>query len=104
VAAGAIVNIDARIGDNTILNTGCTIDHDCVIGAHALIGPLASLCGGVTVGEGALLGAGSTVVPLGSVGDWSVVGAGAAVTGELPPRSVCAGVPARVLRTTEESS
>jgi sugar O-acyltransferase (sialic acid O-acetyltransferase NeuD family) len=101
VAAGVIVNVDAHIGANAILNTGCTIDHDCVIGDHALIGPTASLCGGVEIGEGVLLGAGSTVTPRTRVGKWSVIGAGAAVVSDLPDRSVCVGVPARVVREIE---
>lgn len=101
VAAGVIVNVDARIGADVILNTGCTVDHDCVIGSHALVGPLASLCGGVEIGGGVLLGAGVSVKPRTSVGAWSVVGAGAAVVSDLPARSVCVGVPARVVRGIE---
>jgi len=95
VAAGVIVNVHAHIGVNVILNTGCTVDHDCVVGDHSHIGPTASLCGGVDIGEGVLLGAGANVIPGVSVGSWSVVGAGAAVVSDLPPHTVCAGVPAR---------
>ncbi len=102
VAAGVVVNVEARIGANSILNTGCTIDHDCVVGDHALIGPTASLCGGVEVGEGVLLGAGASVTPRARIGEWSTVGAGAAVVSDLPPRSVCVGVPARVVRKAGE--
>lgn len=101
VAAGVIVNVDARIGTNAILNTGCTVDHDCVIGDHSLIGPRGSLCGAVEIGEGVLLGAGVNVTPGTRVGEWSVVGAGAAVVDDLPERSVCVGVPARVVRGIE---
>ena len=101
VAAGVVVNVDARIGANAILNTGCTVDHDCVISDHALIGPTASLCGAVEIGEGVLLGAGTSVTPRTTVGAWSVVGAGAAVVSDLPERSVCVGVPARVVRRIE---
>lgn len=31
VFAGVVVNVDARIGEGVILNTGCSIDHDCVL-------------------------------------------------------------------------
>lgn len=101
-AAGVIINAGARIGADSILNTGCTVDHDCVIGAHAHIGPQVALCGGVKLGEGVLLGVGACASPRASVGAWSVVGAGAAVVGELPSRSVCVGVPARVARSLDE--
>jgi sugar O-acyltransferase (sialic acid O-acetyltransferase NeuD family) len=103
VAAGAIVNPEAQVGDNVILNTGCVVEHDVTVGEHALIGPLAGLCGEAWVGSGVLLGAGVTVKPSARVGAWSTVGAGAAVVADLPPDSVCAGVPARVIRSTEES-
>lgn len=102
IAAGVIVNPEARTGENTILNTGCTVDHDCELGPHVHVGPGVNLCGAVSIGEGALIGVGACAAPGSSVGAWSVVGAGAAVVGALPERSVCTGVPARVVRSTGE--
>ena len=104
IAAGVVINTGTRIAEDCILNTGCTVDHDCIIGAHAHIGPQVALCGGVALGEGVLLGVGSCASPRASVGEWSIVGAGAAIVGELPSHSVCVGVPARVVRPTEEPS
>ncbi|NLB74776.1 MAG: acetyltransferase, partial [Firmicutes bacterium] len=49
---GAIVNAGTVVGQHAILNTGCTIDHDCKIGSYAHISPGVNLAGGVTVGEG----------------------------------------------------
>lgn len=104
VAAGVVVNVGVWIGENAVLNTGCTIDHDCRIGDHAHVGPGASLCGGVQVGSGALVGVGSSVVPCACIGEWSVVGAGAAVVGDLPAEMICTGVPARPVRAIEARS
>jgi len=101
IAAGVIVNADAVIGENAILNTGCTVDHDCVIGDHAHVAPGVNICGGCTIGDGALLGVGSCVAPGGAVGEWSTIGAGAAVLGVTDARTVCVGVPARVIRREE---
>ncbi|MDR3686676.1 MAG: NeuD/PglB/VioB family sugar acetyltransferase [Coriobacteriia bacterium] len=101
-AAGVVINTGARIGADSILNTGCSVDHDCIVGAHSHLGPQVALCGTVTLGEGVLMGVGSCASPGASVGAWSVVGAGAAVVGELPSLSVCIGVPARAVRTIEE--
>jgi sugar O-acyltransferase (sialic acid O-acetyltransferase NeuD family) len=104
VAAGVVINTGARVGDDVILNTGCVVDHDVVIGDHAHVGPRAGLCGAARLGEGVLLGVGASIIPMAAVGDWSVVGAGAAVTEDLPPDSVCVGVPARVVHTASEGA
>ena len=99
--ANATVNVDAHVGDNAILNTACSIDHDCVIGAHAHVAPGVTLAGGVTVGEGTLVGIGAIAIPGMAIGADSIIGAGAVVTADVPDRSVVAGVPARVIRHLE---
>ncbi len=102
IAGGVVVNVDTRIGDNVILNTSCTVDHDCLIGDHAHVGPMTGLCGGVRVGAGTLIGAGCTVIPTRSIGEWTVIGAGSSVVRDVPDDELYAGVPARPLRPTEE--
>lgn len=98
IAAGAIVNPDARLGDHSIVNTAATVDHDCVLGAATHLGPGVHLAGGVQVGRGTLLGVGSVVIPYQMVGAWSIVGAGAVVTTDLPPNCTAVGAPARVIK------
>jgi UDP-perosamine 4-acetyltransferase len=102
VAAGVVVNSDAVIGDNAILNTSCVVEHDVVVGDHALIGPNSSLCGAVRIGDGVLVGAGCTARPMISIGSWAVCGAGSVVVSDVPPATVCFGVPARPVRGIEE--
>jgi acetyltransferase-like isoleucine patch superfamily enzyme len=53
---------------------------------------------GITVEDGAWIGAGAIVVDGVRVGARAVVGAGAVVTRDVPPRTLAAGVPARVIR------
>lgn len=101
ICANAVVNPGSAIGDDVILNTGCTVDHHCRIEPHAHIGPGAHLGGEVQVGEGALIGIGSAVVPGRKVGRWAIVGAGAAVTRDIPEYSTAVGVPARVVKRIE---
>ncbi|HEY6240663.1 MAG TPA: acetyltransferase [Burkholderiales bacterium] len=97
VMAGAIVNSDARIGENVIINTGATIDHDCVIGDGAHIAPGANLCGGVQVGAGSFIGAGTVVIPGIRVGAHTVIGAGSTLVDHVSDNVRAAGSPARVL-------
>lgn len=58
--------------------------------------------GAITIGNNCFIGNGSTILPGVSIGDDSIVGAGSIVTKDVPPGSVVAGVPARVICTTEE--
>ena len=95
VFANVVVNIGTRIGDNVILNTACTIDHDCIIGAHAHVAPGAHLAGGIRVGAGALIGIGAAIIPNIRVGDWSIVGAGSVVVRDVPAGATVVGSPAR---------
>lgn len=98
VCAGAVVNPASVVGDNVILNTGCTIDHHNRIGAHAHIAPGVHLGGEVEIGEGALVGIGATVLPGRVIGAWAIVGAGAVVTKDIPAHATAVGVPARIIK------
>ena len=83
VMAGAVVQPDCCVGENSIINTHASIDHDCVIGAHVHIAPGATICGGVSVGNGAFIGAGSTVIQEITVGMKTFLPAGAVLTRNL---------------------
>jgi sugar O-acyltransferase (sialic acid O-acetyltransferase NeuD family) len=93
----AVIHPGVNIGDNTILNTGASLDHDCWVGAHSHIAPWAVLCGGVTVGDECHIGARAVLVPGVKVGDGAVVGAGAVVIGDVAAGTTVVGNPARVI-------
>jgi acetyltransferase-like isoleucine patch superfamily enzyme len=59
---GAIIQADAIIGKHCIVNTGATVEHECVVSDYVHVAPNSSLCGNVKVGEGTWIGAGSTVI------------------------------------------
>ncbi len=101
IVAGVVVNPGALIGQDVILNTACSIDHDCRIGDHAFVAPGARLGGAVKVGQLALLGIGAIVLPGVSIGDRAIVGAGAVVTRDLASGVVAIGCPARVRREVD---
>ncbi len=97
----SIIHPGVNIGDNTILNTGASLDHDCWVGAHSHIAPWAVLCGGVTVGDDCHIGARAVLVPGIRVGDGAVVGAGAVVIADVAPATTVVGNPARVAKGTD---
>lgn len=56
----------------------------------------------IVIGRDVWLGAGVKVLRGAHIGDQAVVGAGAVVRGDVPPRAVAVGVPARVVRRRGE--
>jgi sugar O-acyltransferase (sialic acid O-acetyltransferase NeuD family) len=96
--SNVVVNADTSIGDNVILNTAATVEHDNIVAAHAHIAPGVVTAGEVRVGEGAFLAIGARILPRISIGDWATVGAGAVVTDHVRDRATVAGCPAREVR------
>ena len=95
VMAGVVIQPGSSLGENCIVNTNASVDHDCVIGEHVHIAPGVTLCGGVSVGSSAFIGAGSTVIQNVSVGKEAVVGAGAVVIKDLENGSKLIGTSTR---------
>ena len=96
--AGTVVNRDARVGRGVILNTLCSVGHDCILRDFAQVAPGVNLGGAAIIGEGVFLGIGTKVVPEAQIGAWSIVGAGSVVIDDLPGGVFCHGSPARVIR------
>jgi len=53
----------------------------------------------VTIGEGVWVGANVTILPGVTIGDASIVAAGSVVTKDVPPNSIVAGVPAKIIKS-----
>jgi acetyltransferase EpsM len=97
VMPGVCVNTAAIIGKHCILNTRCSIDHDCFLEDYVHISPGATLGGRVTVGEGTQIGIGASVLPGIKIGKWCMIGAGAVVTKNIPDGVIAVGVPAKII-------
>ncbi len=98
IAAGALVCAHCQIGDSAILNTGCIVDHESMIGTATHICPGARLAGRVTVESGAFVGIGATILQCLRIGYDAIVGGGAVVTRDVEPMTTVVGVPARSIK------
>lgn len=82
--SGVIVQADTRIGNNSIINTRSSIDHDCMIGSDVHIAPGVVISGGVSIGNDVHIGPGAIIVQGISIGQGAIVGAGTVVTKDVP--------------------
>ena len=98
IAAGANICAHVQVGDYAILNTGCIVDHESMIGVGAHVCPGVRLAGHVVVESCAFVGIGATVVQNVRIGFEAVVGAGAVVIEDVPPMATVVGVPARAIK------
>lgn len=103
VAAGTVVCAHCQIGDSVILNTGCIIDYQTMIGEGSHICPGVRIAGRVKVEPGAFVGIAATVIPKVTLGCESIVGAGAVVTEDVPDLATVVGVPARRIKLAAAS-
>ena len=109
-----------RIGDGTMINRGCHLlasfhhkDVEIAIGNHVAVAPdvyflaaghdysrldLPDTAGSITVGDYVWIGARSIILQGVTIGEGAVVAAGSVVTRDIPPYTVVAGVPARVIK------
>ena len=96
--ANSYVNRGVRIGDYCILNTGATVDHECIIGNGVHLMGGCYLAGRVKIGDFTSIGATATILPDINIGKNVIVGAGAVVTKNVKSNMVVVGNPARYLR------
>ncbi|MBP3040881.1 2,3,4,5-tetrahydropyridine-2,6-dicarboxylate N-acetyltransferase [Bacillaceae bacterium Marseille-Q3522] len=130
IEPGAIIRDQVEIGDNAVIMMGAVINIGSVVGEGSMIDMNAVLGGRATVGKNCHIGAGSVLagvieppsakpvvieddVVLGAntvvlegvtVGKGAVVAAGAVVIEDVPPYTVVAGTPAKVIKKIDEKT
>lgn len=107
IAAFACIRADEGeivIGSNTSIQESCVVHGKGVsIGDNVTVGH-GAIVHGCRVGNNVIVGMNATLLNNCEIGDGSIVAAGAVVTEgtKVPPNSVVAGVPAKLLRQTNE--
>jgi len=95
------------IGKNTMLAPNCVIMdspfHKLWPPEERNQYPGTDLDQDVFIGANCWIGTGCLILPGSNIGDNSVIGARSVVSGEIPPNSLAAGSPARVIRQLDES-
>ncbi len=95
---GVFVNAFSKIGNFTILNTGCIIEHECEIGIAAHIAPGAILAGNVKVGNRTFIGANSVIKQGIEIGDDVIIGAGSVIIEHVKSNTKLVGNPGRIIK------
>ncbi len=93
------------IEDNVFIGHGVTFTNDTYPRATTAAGELQTEqdwhVENTLIRSGASIGSGATILPNVTVGESAIVGAGSVVTTDVPPRSVVAGNPAKLIRILE---
>ena len=117
IQKNAFIGRNCKISSHTFICEGVTVEDDVFIGHHVTfindMYPRSTAEGGglqteadwkvvpTFIRKGASVGSSVTILAGVTVGEGAIVGAGAVVTKDVPPWTIVAGNPAKVLRKIE---
>jgi len=90
--------VDFDNGNNTIVGTLSSIDHDCVLGDNSQVTTGVTFGGNVTAGENCFFGKKSAVIPKVNIGDNTIIMAGSVVYKSIPENVMVGGNPVRLIK------
>jgi tetrahydrodipicolinate N-acetyltransferase len=112
IMLGAMINIGSVVGEGTMIDMNVVLGGRATVGKNCHIGAGAVLAGvieppsakPVVIEDGVVIGANAVVLEGVTVGEGAVVAAGAIVTADVPPNTLVAGTPARVIKEIDDQT
>jgi acetyltransferase-like isoleucine patch superfamily enzyme len=117
IQKGAVIGNNCKVSSHTFICEGVTVEDEVFIGhgvnfindkyprATTVEGSLQNdsdwQVSPIVVQRGASIGTGATILGGVSIGPRAIVGAGSVVTRDVPPDTIVAGNPARIIRTVK---
>jgi acetyltransferase-like isoleucine patch superfamily enzyme len=112
IGSGSFLNMGVMVAADQLVEIGdhCMFANDCFVtdASHRFDDPVKPVPwqgfttkGPTRIGDNCWFGVNCVVTSGVTIGDRCVIGANSVVTRDLPPRSVAAGTPARVIREVE---
>lgn len=112
VWSGSIIDYGCRLGNDVRIHSNCYVAQYTTLERGVFLAPgvvtandlypgfaeSKSKMRGPLIRAGAQIGVNATLLPFIEIGRNSIVGAGSVITRDVPPRTVVAGNPARVMR------
>ncbi len=89
----SILTTNIELGDFNLINLGCTIGHDSVIGNYCSMMPAVNLSGGSILKDGVYIGSGANIIKSATLGEYAIIGSGAMVNKNIPPHTTAVGIP-----------
>ncbi|RDI47637.1 2,3,4,5-tetrahydropyridine-2,6-dicarboxylate N-acetyltransferase [Falsibacillus pallidus] len=112
IMMGSVINIGSVVGEGTMIDMNVVLGGRATVGKNCHIGAGAVLAGvieppsakPVIIEDDVVVGANAVVLEGVTVGKGSVVAAGAVVVDDVPPYTVVAGTPARVIKKIDDKT
>jgi len=103
INAGCLIGYKAEIETGVIINTRAQVDHHNVLKRCCQLDPAVVTAGNVTLQECCHIHTGTVIINRIEIGEDAVVGAGAVVIRNVPPHCTVVGVPAKVIKGSDNA-